>query len=113
MEVQHTSKCVGKLHNDCIFFISCVISSDVARYSKTPQEVLRDRAEGQATTGASTGYTVLGPGDMCGEIAFFTEIAQLEVSRRVCLLVHMQALVGGVHAAVKCMYYLMCACTWL
>jgi hypothetical protein len=43
--------------------------------------VLADIAKGKKY-GVGSGYNMLGPGDVFGEIAFFTEVPQLEVRGR-------------------------------
>lgn len=48
------------------------------RYSRSPSAVLADIASGKKV-GVGSGYSMLGPGDVFGEIAFFTEVPQLEV----------------------------------
>jgi hypothetical protein len=53
----------------------------ISNYSKTPAEIHKEMAE--AKTAAGSGYQVLGPGDVFGEMAFFTEVPQLEVRERV------------------------------
>jgi hypothetical protein len=54
-------------------------SLDAVRYSRSPSAVLADMAKGKKH-GVGSGYNMLGPGDAFGEIAFFTEVPQLEVS---------------------------------
>eukprot|EP00878_Enallax_costatus_P011541 GHUV01012048.1.p1 GENE.GHUV01012048.1~~GHUV01012048.1.p1 ORF type:complete len:746 (+),score=322.29 GHUV01012048.1:330-2567(+) len=53
---------------------------EAARYSRSPSTILQDIATKKKFAG-QTGYSMLGPGDVIGEVAFFTEVPQLELIR--------------------------------
>eukprot|EP00882_Tetradesmus_deserticola_P002691 GHRQ01002862.1.p1 GENE.GHRQ01002862.1~~GHRQ01002862.1.p1 ORF type:complete len:924 (+),score=556.38 GHRQ01002862.1:315-3086(+) len=53
---------------------------NAVRYSRAPSDVLADLAKGKKG-GMGSGYNMLGPGDVFGEVAFFTEVPQLELVR--------------------------------
>eukprot|EP00879_Flechtneria_rotunda_P011143 GHRR01011641.1.p1 GENE.GHRR01011641.1~~GHRR01011641.1.p1 ORF type:complete len:698 (+),score=354.14 GHRR01011641.1:186-2279(+) len=50
------------------------------RYSRSPSMVLQDMVAGRKVA-AGSGYSMLGPGDVIGEVAFFTEVPQFELVR--------------------------------
>lgn len=55
-------------------------SLEAARYSRSPSTILQDIAT-KKNFGIGSGYSMLGPGDVIGEVAFFTEVPQLELVR--------------------------------
>jgi hypothetical protein len=54
---------------------------NAALYSQSPSRLTRDVSVGKHNAAGGTSHVLLGPGDVVGEVAFFTEVPQLEVRR--------------------------------
>jgi hypothetical protein len=66
-------------HFDPSVFGRC--RDNAALYSRSPSTLLNDVSVGRYNAAGGTSYVLLGPGDVVGEVAFFTEVPQLEVSQ--------------------------------
>jgi hypothetical protein len=57
----------------------CALSLESVRYSRSPAKARADVSISKRNA-VNTGYTLLGPGDVFGEVSFFTEVPMMEAS---------------------------------